>query len=185
MEDQWRIAVHNPQWHDMFQETAAKLRAALGDIALRIDHIGSTSISGLDAKPIIDIQISVSRLAELDGYKSRLEQLGFVYREDNPDLSKRYFREAPGNCRIHIHVRQSGSFSEQMNLLFRGYLRQHPEDCLRYGQEKHRLMEQYKHERIKYVEGKGPIVWDILHKAHLWSQSAGWQPELTDRGGLV
>ncbi|WP_201008049.1 GrpB family protein [Paenibacillus glycanilyticus] len=181
MEDQWRIAEHNPLWHDMFRETAEKLRAALGDIALRIDHIGSTSISGLDAKPIIDIQISVSRLGELVGYKSRLEQLGFVYREDNPDMSKRYFREAPGNRRTHIHVRQAGSLSEQMNLLFRDYLRQHQEDRLRYGQEKHRLMEQYKHERMKYVEGKGPIVWDILHKAHLWSQDIGWQPGETDK----
>ncbi|WP_336773205.1 GrpB family protein [Paenibacillus sp. MMO-58] len=180
MEDQWRIAEHNPLWPDMFQKTAARLRAALGDIALRIDHIGSTSISGLDAKPIIDIQISVSRLDELDGYKSKIEELGFVYREDNPDMSKRYFRETPGNHRTHIHVRQAGSFSEQMNLLFRDYLRQHPEDRLRYGQEKHRLMELYKHERIKYVEGKGPIVWDILQKAHLWSQSAGWQPCLSD-----
>lgn len=181
MEDQWRIAEHNPLWLDMFQETAARLHTALGDIALRIDHIGSTSISGLDAKPVIDIQISVSRLDELDGYKSKIEELGFVYREDNPDLSKRYFREAPGTRRTHIHVRQAGSFSEQMSLLFRDYLRQHPEDCLRYGQEKHRLMELYKHERIKYVEGKGPIVWDILHKAHIWSQSAGWHPGATDR----
>ncbi|TCM96252.1 GrpB-like predicted nucleotidyltransferase (UPF0157 family) [Paenibacillus sp. BK033] len=181
MEDQWRIAEHDPRWPIMFQETAASLREALGDIALRIDHIGSTSISGLDAKPIIDIQISVSRLDELDRYKPNIEQLGFVYRDDNPDLSKRYLREAPGTRRTHIHVRQAGSFSEQMNLLLRDYLRQHPEDCLRYGQEKHRLMELHKHERIKYVEGKAPIVWDILHRAHLWSQDTGWQPGETDR----
>ncbi|MCM3628555.1 GrpB family protein [Paenibacillus glycanilyticus] len=180
MEDQWTIAKYNPQWRTLFLETAARLRASLGDIALRIDHIGSTSIRGLDAKPVIDIQISVSRLEDLPRFKSGMEQLGFVFREENPDRTKRYFREAPGTRRTHIHVRQAGSFSEQVNLLFRDYLRQHPEDCLRYSSEKRRLMKLYKHDRIRYVEGKGPIVWDIIHKAHLWSQDIGWSPGITD-----
>jgi Uncharacterized conserved protein len=180
MEDQWRIAEHDPQWRMLFLEAAAKLRVSLGDIALRIDHIGSTSISGLDAKPVIDIQISVSRLEDLPAYKSNIEQLGYVFRAENPDQTKRYFREIPGTRRTHIHVRQAGSFSEQVNLLFRDYLRQHPEDCLRYAQAKHRLMELHKQNRPKYVDGKSPIVWDIIHKAHLWSQETGWQPDPAD-----
>ncbi|MCM3206253.1 GrpB family protein [Paenibacillus illinoisensis] len=146
----------------------------------RIDHVGSTSITGLDAKPIIDIQISVLHLDNLPDFRLDIERVGFVFREDNPDQSKRYFREAPGNRRMHVHVRQAGSFSEQMTLLFRDYLREHPLDCLKYAEEKHRLMRLYKEQRLKYVKGKGPIVWEILQKAHLWSQEVGWKPADSD-----
>lgn len=67
-----------------------------------------------------------------------------------------------------------------MTLLFRDYLRLHPIDCLKYAQEKHRLMKLFKNERSKYVGGKGPIVWEIIHKAHIWSQEVGWKPDITD-----
>ncbi|MEK8127817.1 GrpB family protein [Paenibacillus filicis] len=135
MEDQWRISPHDPAWKSLFQAVASSLRASLGEAALRIDHIGSTSIAGLDAKPIIDIQISVPDAENLAAYKSRIEQAGFVLREENPDKTKKYFREIPGTRRTHIHVRQAGSFSEQVALLFRDYLRTHPVDCVRYAQE--------------------------------------------------
>ncbi|WP_315371692.1 GrpB family protein [Paenibacillus xylanexedens] len=180
MEDQWRIAKYDPAWRDLFLETGSKLREALGEKALRIDHVGSTSIVGIDAKPIIDIQISVSNYENLLDYKREIETVGFVFRAENPDKTKRYFREEPGSRRIHIHVRQAGSFSEQMTLLFRDYLREHPEDCLNYAEEKHRLMSLYKDQRPKYVEGKGPMVWSILQRAHRWSQEIGWQPAKSD-----
>lgn len=180
MEDQWRIATYDPAWRPMFLETGMRLREALGEKAVRIDHVGSTSIVGMDAKPIIDIQISVSDYDGLLNYKQEIEAVGFVFREENPDNTKRYFREVPGSRRTHVHVRQAGSFSEQMNLLFRDYLRQHPEDRLKYVEEKHRLMALYKDQRPKYVEGKGPMVWSILEKAHIWSQEIGWQPGESD-----
>ncbi|WP_339166837.1 GrpB family protein [Paenibacillus sp. FSL R5-0341] len=180
MEDQWRIAKYDPAWPVLFLETSSKLREALGEKAVRIDHVGSTSIAGIDAKPIIDIQISVSQYENLLDYKREIETVGFVFRAENPDKSKRYFREEPGSRRIHIHVRQAGSFSEQMTLLFRDYLREHPEGCLKYAEEKHRLMSLYKDQRPKYVEGKGPMVWSILQRAHRWSQDIGWQPAKSD-----
>ncbi|MCY9662684.1 GrpB family protein [Paenibacillus chondroitinus] len=120
------------------------MRSSLGDLAIRIDHVGSTSIECLDAKPIIDIQISVLNYDDVASYKTKIESVGFVFRDENPDKTKRYFRELPGTRRTHIHVRQGGSFSEQMTLLFRDYLREHPQDCLRYADEKHRLMELFK-----------------------------------------
>lgn len=180
MEDQWRISQHNPEWSNQFMEIGSRLRSALQHIALRIDHVGSTSITGLDAKPILDIQVSIVNFEDTATYASKIEEVGFVFRRDNADLTKRYFRERPGNVRMHLHVRQAGSFSEQMTLLFRDYLRRHPEDCLRYAEEKHRLMHVYRQGRSKYVEGKGPIVWNILEKAHLWSQETGWKPGESD-----
>ncbi|MCZ8516628.1 GrpB family protein [Paenibacillus filicis] len=179
MEDQWRIATHDPEWKSLFVNVASNLRSSLGNLAIRIDHVGSTSVFGLDAKPIIDIQISVLHYDDILSYKDKIEHVGFVLREENPDKTKRYFREIPGT-RTHIHVRQAGSFSEQVTLVFRDYLRVHPADCLRYAQEKHRLMALFKNERPKYVERKGPIVWDIIQKAHLWSQEVGWKPGISD-----
>lgn len=180
MDDQWKISRHDPEWKHIFDKVASTLRHSLGEAAVRIDHVGSTSIAGLDAKPIIDIQISVLNLDNDSLYRVQLEQAGFVCREENPDKTKRYFREQPGARRTHLHVRQAGSFSEQMTLLFRDYLRVHPEDCLRYAKEKRRLMELYRNERPKYVERKGPIVWDILQKSHIWSQETGWKPGESD-----
>ncbi|SFK14612.1 GrpB family protein [Brevibacillus centrosporus] len=180
MEDQWRISEYDPRWKSLFREVASRLRESLGDSAVRIDHVGSTSVAGLAAKPIIDIQISVRNYDDISTYQTKIENVGFVLREENPDRTKRYFREIPGNRRTHVHVREAGSYSEQVTLLFRDFLRAHPDDCLRYAQEKHRLMELYRGERPKYVEGKGPIVWDILQKAHNWSQEIGWRPSTTD-----
>ncbi|RNB88680.1 GrpB family protein [Brevibacillus nitrificans] len=180
MEDQWRISEYDPRWKSLFRGVATRLRESLGDSAVRIDHVGSTSVAGLAAKPIIDIQISVRNVDDISTYQQKIENVGFVLREENPDRTKRYFREIPGNRRTHIHVREAGSYSEQVTLLFRDFLRAHPADCLRYAQEKHRLMELYRAERPKYVEGKGPIVWDILQKAHIWSQEIGWRPSTSD-----
>ncbi|QWU16042.1 GrpB domain, predicted nucleotidyltransferase, UPF0157 family [Paenibacillus sophorae] len=180
MEDQWRIAPFDAEWRDLFLEIGLKLRHSLGERAIRIDHVGSTSIIGMDAKPIIDIQISVENIEDEASYKWLIEKNGFELRPENPDRTKKYFREVPGNRRIHIHVRQAGSYSEQLTLLFRDYLRHSSEDRQRYIQEKHRLMNLFKNDRPKYVEGKGPIVWDILQKAHIWSQETGWKPGKTD-----
>ncbi|MFF2479914.1 GrpB family protein [Paenibacillus sp. NPDC058071] len=181
MEDQWRIAAYDPQWRVLFLDVASRLRAALGDLDIRIDHVGSTSVEGMDAKPIVDIQLSVATMELLSSYKAKIEQAGFVFREENPDKTKHYFRELPGERRTHLHVREAGSFSEQLTLLFRDYLRAHADECLRYAEEKHRLMELYKHDRPKYVEGKAPVVWDIVQKAHSWSQKTGWRPGASDR----
>jgi len=180
MEDQWRISPYNSEWVNVFHDIGTRLRESLQELAIRIDHVGSTSVVGLEAKPIVDIQISVLDYEDALKYKSKIESVGFILREENPDKTKRYFREISGNRRTHIHVRQSGSFSEQMTLLFRDYLRLHPDDCLRYAAEKHRLMSLYKNDRPKYVDGKGPIVWDIIRKAHIWSQSIGWKPSSSD-----
>src|SRR5262249_11057136 len=127
MVDAIRIVPYDPAWPERFRTLGAALREALGEVALRIDHIGSTSVPGLDAKPIVDIQISVASFEPLDSFRLPIEALGYVFRADNTDLAKRYFREPPGTPRTHIHVRRAGSWSEQFALLFRDYLRTHPE----------------------------------------------------------
>jgi len=180
MSDPVVIVPYDPEWPKRFTRLGMDLRTALGDVALRIDHVGSTAVPGLAAKPIIDVQISVASFEPLDAFRIPLERLGFLYRADNPDLTKRYFRELPGACRTHIHVRQAGSWSEQFALLFRDYMRAHLEDARRYAELKTRLAQAYRDDRHGYTDAKSAFIWEITCQANLWSQETGWQPRPSD-----
>ena len=180
MADKVVIAPYDPQWPELFSQLGAALRKALCETALRIDHIGSTSIPGLDAKPIIDIQISVISFEPWVSYGIPIEKLGYIFRADNPERTKRYFRETPGQRRTHIHVRRAGSWAEQFALLFRDYMRTHREDAQCYAELKYRLAKQYRDDRNGYTEAKAPFLWEIMKKADRWSQETGWEPGSTD-----
>jgi GrpB-like predicted nucleotidyltransferase (UPF0157 family) len=180
MPDPVIVVPYDPLWPELFSELGAALRRSLGCAALRIDHVGSTSVPGLDAKPVIDVQISVASFEPWEAFGVPLQRLGFVWHADNPDLTKRYFREPPGTRRTHIHVRCAGSWSEQLTLLFRDYLRTHEADARRYAALKYRLAEQYRNDRVGYTEAKSPLIWEIVAQAHQWSQEIGWQPGASD-----
>lgn len=170
------IEPYDDKWLHVYNELSNKIIERIGNSIHRIDHIGSTAIYGLAAKPIIDIQISVTDLNNIETIKRGLSTLGYHHREDNPDLSKRYFRENTGMPRTHIHVRQSGSWSEQFNLLFRDFLREHEREKEEYAQVKYDLASRYQEQREQYVEGKTDIIWRIMIKANKWSQEIGWKP---------
>jgi len=174
------IVEYSPEWSRRFEQLAGPLREALGDVALRIDHIGSTSIAGMPAKPIIDIQISVARLEPAAPFRRPLEGIGYVYRSGNPELTKRYFREAPGNDRTHIHVREIGTWNQQLALLFRDYLRQNRVDSELYAAEKYRLAAMHRENRSAYVESKDKVIWEILYRADTWAKETGWRAAESD-----
>jgi GrpB-like predicted nucleotidyltransferase (UPF0157 family) len=174
------IVSYDPTWPRLFRELGATLRGALGDVAVRIDHIGSTSVPGMAAKPIIDVQISVRSFQPLEAFKQPLERLGYVYRADNTERTKRYFREPRGSRRTHIHVRPAGSFSEQWALLFRDYLRTQPEVVAEYIALKRRLAAQFPHNGAAYTDAKGPFLWEVIRRADGWAQAQGWMPGPTD-----
>jgi GrpB-like predicted nucleotidyltransferase (UPF0157 family) len=174
------IAPYDASWPARFRELALPMRRALGDVARRIDHIGSTSVPGLDAKPIVDIQISVQSFEPLAAYRGPLESLGYVFRSENDERTKRYFREAPGTPRTHVHLRQAGSWAEQFALLFRDYLRAHPDAAREYATLKYRLAAQFAGDRHGYTDAKDPFTWTLMRKADRWSQRVGWQPGPSD-----
>jgi GrpB-like predicted nucleotidyltransferase (UPF0157 family) len=103
-----------------------------------------------------------------------------VYRPDNAERTKRYFREPPGSRRTHIHVRRARSFSELWALLFRDYLRAHPKDGAEYAVVKRQLAEQFPHDGAAYTEAKGPLLWEVIRRADEWGQALGWMPGPTD-----
>lgn len=176
------IEIHDydPVWQDEFRSIGSSLRSALGETACRIDHIGSTSVRGLAAKPIIDVQISVRALEPVNAYLPRMEALGYIWRGENPERTKRYFREAPGARRTHIHVRKLGSWHEQYALLFRDYLRVHADEQRHYEAVKRRLAVQYPFERDAYTDAKGDIFWEIVRRADSWAAATGWEPGDSD-----
>jgi GrpB-like predicted nucleotidyltransferase (UPF0157 family) len=90
MSDPITVVSYDPAWPELFGQLGPRLRAALGGVALRIDHIGSTAVPGLAAKPIVDVQISVERLEPVVPFRSPLEAAGFRYRATNTERTKRY-----------------------------------------------------------------------------------------------
>lgn len=176
------IVPYDESWPQRFQQLAQPMRAALGSVALRIDHIGSTSVPGLAAKPVIDIQISVADFEPLDAFRVPLESLGYIFHAENPELTKRYFREPPGQPRVHVHVRRVGSFSQQLALLFRDFVRTHPDVAAEYARLKIELAKWYSRpeERETYTDAKDPFIWQVVRQADHWAQQTGWIPGPSD-----
>ena len=141
------VVDYDPAWPALSREVGRSLRAAMGEVALRIDHIGSTAVAGLAAKPVIDVQVSMAAFETVKAFKDPLERLGYVYRADNPERTKRYFRKAPGSRRTHTHVRCAGSFSEQFPLLLRDYLRCHAAAAAEFATVKRHLAERFPRDR--------------------------------------
>ncbi len=174
------IVDYRDEWPEQFRALGGRLRGALGSLVLRIDHIGSTSVPGLAAKPVIDVQVSVLSFEPITKLQNALASVGFVWRADNPDLTKRYFREVPGQPRTHIHVRRAGSWSEQLALLFRDYLRAHHAVAADYAQLKRQLAAQFRDDRSAYTAAKSPFIWQVLRQADEWAQLSGWVPAPSD-----
>ena len=174
------IIDYTPAWRSEFVELGSRLRQALGEAALRIDHVGSTSIPGLAAKPIVDVQISVPDLEPVDAYRAAIESCGFTWQPDNPELTKRFFREVPPRKRTHVHVRRGGSFGEQFALLFRDYVRVHSDTADAYASLKRSVAHLLLTDRSAYVEAKSPFIWDVIRDADEWAQETGWMPGRSD-----
>ena len=131
------IVAYDPGWPGVFEAEAARLRAALKTLALRIDHHGSTAIPGLGAKPIVDIQISVATLRPLSAYGAKLEAIEYVH-VPHPDDSFCPFFHRPIRWphTHHVHIVERGGREERRTLAFRDYLRDHPDVAREYEELK-------------------------------------------------
>ena len=171
--DPIEIAPYDPGWPERFREQAGRLRLALGSVALGIDHVGSTAVPGLPAKPVIDIDVSVRALEPPDSYEVSLTQLGFVL--GAVDAEQRFYREPEGEPRrTHIHVCEAGGDYERRHLLFRDYLRTHPEVAAEYAAMKRELAEKYRRDRDAYTDAKGPFIREVERRAEEWVRATGW-----------
>ncbi len=120
------VVPYDPGWPAAFEAEAVRLRTALGALALRIDHNGSTAIPGLGAKPIIDIQVSVAALQPIAAYGEQLRAIGYVHVSHPDDSFCPFFHRPPQWPHSHhVHVVEAGGAEERRTLAFRDYLRDH------------------------------------------------------------
>lgn len=135
------LVPYDPHWPAMFEEEARRLQRALGHLAVRIDHHGSTAVPGLSAKPVIDIQVSVANLQPLDAYLRPLETLGYTHLVHPDDAFCPFFHRPAGWPHTHhVHVVQAGGNEERRTLAFRNYLRHHDAVAREYERLKYRVM---------------------------------------------
>lgn len=167
-----RVVEYDASWPGRFEDWRQRIAAAVGDFALRIEHVGSTSVPGLPAKPIVDIQVSVANLGDESLYVPALETLGLQLR--SRDEFHRYFRPCPGEPRdVHVHVCQSGSAWEREHLLFRDYLRGHEAARNAYADAKRRAASTWADDGWAYTDAKSEIILAILSAAEGGSNTRG------------
>ena len=157
------LVEYNPEWPAIFAREEARLREKLGAVAVRIDHVGSTAVPGLMAKAIIDIQVSVPRVADRDAYVGPLEELGYAYQPDPRFPTYPFFRYPASGPRLHhLHVAEAGSGEEHEHLVFRDRLREDPVIASLYRDLKHELARRYFADRTGYSSSKGTFVQDVV-----------------------
>lgn len=186
------IVPYQPTWPAEFAAIGAVLRTALGDLALRIDHIGSTSVPGLAAKDRIDVQITVRALAP--PVEAALASVGYLRKaayvrdhlppggvEDEREWEKWFFTAPAGQRPTNTHVRIAGRANQRYPLLFRDYLRAHPATADAYAQVKRALAKYHADDVDAYYDIKDPACDLIMGGAERWAAATHWQLGPSDR----
>ena len=153
------VVAYDPDWPATFDKLAGGITHALGAVALRIDHIGSTAVPGLAAKPVIDMDLTVKNPSDEETYVPALEEIGYdlVIREPAWHQHRCLRLDIP---RVNLHVFGPDCPENIRHLLFRDWLRGHPEDCERYEQAKRCALEGARHV-MDYNLRKQPVIHDI------------------------
>ncbi len=169
-EDNIYVIPYNPSWPRIAEQEIALIKKKLSyPWIVDIQHIGSTAVPGLSAKPIIDIYIGVTSRQEVQEAIEPIENLGYIFWPNNPNKEKMFFVKGMpplGKGRTHhIHIVEYNSNDWRARILFRDYLRMHPKDAERYAQLKLKLMEEYTLDREAYTDAKFSFISSVLEKA--------------------
>jgi GrpB-like predicted nucleotidyltransferase (UPF0157 family) len=159
------IENYDPKWHGYFEEIRRPIAAALDGLALAIEHIGSTSVPGLAAKPIIDLDVLLKNAADLPEVVNRLHPLGYRYQGNLGIAGREAFSGPAAVFPHHLYVCPPDSDEYLRHLAFRDYLRTHPDAVAEYAALKRALAEQVGSDREEYTRAKAHFVLDILAKA--------------------
>jgi GrpB-like predicted nucleotidyltransferase (UPF0157 family) len=159
------LVSHQKAWKTLFESEEKLICGALGDLVLAIEHVGSTSIEGIKAKPIIDIMVGVRRLSDVEKCIAPLEQIGYEFRGEQGIAGRPFFRKGTFQASTHhLSVVEYGGEIWKKHLSFRNYLRANAEAAREYDALKKDLAAKYKNEREKYTFGKTEFVEEILLK---------------------
>jgi GrpB-like predicted nucleotidyltransferase (UPF0157 family) len=183
------VRPYDPSWPRRAEGWAVRLRDALGPLVLRVDHIGSTAIPGMAAKPVLDLQISVADLDLVEhAFDGPLAGFGFTRRpyrrdhvpagrDDPPErwAKRMWARRGPSRESINVHARVLGAPNERLALLFRDWFRVHPLAVPAYAQFKV-LLSQAVASLDAYADIKDPVVDVVIAAAEDWAERAHWSP---------
>lgn len=159
------LSEHNPEWENQFNYEKKRIINAIGNELIEIEHIGSTSIPRLIAKPIIDLMVGISDLDDVAKLITPLARIEFEY-VPKPELVDRYFfrKGEWGKGTAHLHICEMNGVEWTEKLLFRDYLRLHPSVASEYAFLKDELA-RYAFDRTTYTLKKEPFIKDIIEKA--------------------
>lgn len=159
------VVKYDPRWVQLFETLRDFVTPSLKDVILAIEHVGSTSIPGLPAKPIVDMDVVVSTRNDVQIVIERLATLGYIHEGDLGNSGREAFippNELPWH---HLYVCTVDSSAYKRHILFRDYLRSHPQEASEYGDLKLKLALQFRNDREAYTTAKTNFVEGILKRA--------------------
>ncbi|MEI2468732.1 GrpB family protein [Peribacillus frigoritolerans] len=162
MEKTVKIEEYNPDWVSEFHQEKARIMEVLKND----EHIGSTSVMGLGAKPILDIMAGVQHLAEADAFIEPLKSIGYEFVPHKEFPERRFFRKGQWRAGTHhLHIYRFGSEQWKNQLSFRDYLRSHPDVRKQYQQLKMFLAEKHPADIVGYTKAKAPFILNVMESA--------------------
>ena len=164
-------------WDPAWPERAAEEAAAVGEVlgATKVEHIGSTSIAGLSAKPVLDLLAGLRPLEVGAASIAAMEALGYEYLGEHGLPGRLFFRKGPEQRTHHVHAVELGGTEWRRHLAFRDYLRAHPEEAARYGEAKRALARAVEGDWEAYTDRKAGIASDIQTRALAWAAATNWR----------
>jgi GrpB-like predicted nucleotidyltransferase (UPF0157 family) len=159
------IVDYDPRWPVVFEELRAPVVAALGDLVAVVEHVGSTAVPGLAAKPIIDMDVVVPSVADIPEAIGRLAFLGYVHRGDLGIPGREAFTSPPGKPAHHLYICALGSEELRRHRSFRDYLLTHPDDARAYAELKRAAAVRFGENRVAYTQSKSRFVEAVLQRA--------------------
>ena len=168
------VVPHNPNWAAMFQAEADQLAPIFGPEALAIEHIGSSAIPGIKAKPIIDILIAVKDIERVGDFNEQMIALGYEPYGEFGIPGRRYFSmgHTDADRPRHVHVFQSDNPEVARHIDFRDYMRAHPDNAQIYSRLKESLAQKFPNDRERYTDGKSDFIREMDRKAAKWKADA-------------
>ncbi len=166
-----RIVDYDTTWPTGAQAELRRLQAVLGHIAIRLEHVGSTSVPGLAAKPVLDLQLSVAAIDPRAAYVEPLERMGYLFVADPASPDYHFFGKPPQRPRSHhLHVCESGSAHEHRHLAVRDFLRTHDGEATRYQTLKREVAARHPEDRLAYIDGKDAYLAGLHDRALAWAR---------------
>lgn len=158
------LSPYDPSWPGEFERERARLAGALGDLSRDIVHVGSTAVPGMVAKPLIDVMVGLGSLGDAAAAIQRIEALGYSYKGEF-GIPDRHFFVLGEPTTHHVHVVFHNGPFWRLNVLFRDYLRAHPDEARQYEALKRSLAAKFASSREEYTKGKDAFIKEVLARA--------------------